>query len=55
MGGLLNEVDQAWDGRRHCILAFSFLSVYILSFLFEGQILYGLLALHGCHPPLIQL
>lgn len=38
---------KAWDGRLHSILAFSFLSVYILSFLFEGQILYGLLALHG--------
>ena len=38
---------RAWNGRLQSILAFSLLSVYILSFLFEGQILYGLLDLHG--------
>ena len=31
------------NGRFQSILAFSFLSTYILSFLFEGQVLYGLL------------
>lgn len=36
-----------WNERLQSILAFSFLSAYILSFLFEGQMLYGLLGLHG--------
>ena len=35
------------DGRMQSILAFSFLSGYILSFVFEGQILYSLLELHN--------
>jgi DNA-binding CsgD family transcriptional regulator len=34
------------NGRFQSILAFSFLSTYILSFLFEGQVLYGLQDLH---------
>lgn len=38
---------KASNGRTRSILAFSFLSVYILSFLFEGQILYSLLERHG--------
>ena len=37
----------ALNGRLRSILAFSFLSGYILSFAFEGQILYSLLELHG--------
>ena len=35
-----------WNGRLQSILAFSLLSSYILSFLFEGQILYSLLELY---------
>ncbi len=35
------------DGRMQSILAFSFLSGYILSFVFEGQLLYSLLELHN--------
>ncbi|HBN94658.1 MAG TPA: helix-turn-helix transcriptional regulator [Firmicutes bacterium] len=34
---------KAWNGRLQSILAFSFLAAYILSFLFEGQVLYSLL------------
>jgi len=37
----------ALNGRLRSILAFSFLSGYILSFAFEGQILYSLLELHN--------
>ena len=36
----------AWNGRTKSILAFSFLSAYILSFLFEGQVLHRLLDFH---------
>lgn len=42
---------EAWSGRTKSIVAFSFLSTYILSFLFEGQILYGLLGYHNLPAP----
>ncbi|HHT89994.1 MAG TPA: LuxR family transcriptional regulator, partial [Firmicutes bacterium] len=40
-----------WNGRLQSILAFSLLSSYILSFLFEGQILYSLLELYELETP----
>ena len=39
------------DARKFSIAGFSFFSVYILSFLFEGQVLYSLLDLHGADVP----
>ena len=47
MGGLLLNWTSGWNRRFRSILVFSFLSAYILSFLFEGQILYRLLAWHS--------
>ena len=38
---------KTWNRRLQSILAFSLLSTYVLSFLFEGQILYSLLAING--------
>ena len=35
------------NSRRLSIAAFSFFFAYLLSFLFEGQVLYSLLNLHG--------
>ncbi|HZX21120.1 MAG TPA: LuxR family transcriptional regulator, partial [Clostridia bacterium] len=39
------------DARRFSVIGFSFFSVYILSFLFEGRVLYSLLDLHGIDVP----
>ncbi|HZK57386.1 MAG TPA: helix-turn-helix transcriptional regulator [Clostridia bacterium] len=39
------------NARRFSVVGFSFFSVYILSFLFEGQVLYSLLDLHGINVP----
>lgn len=38
---------ESLNARRFSVIGFSFFSVYILSFLFEGQVLYSLLDLHG--------
>lgn len=36
-----------WNTRIHSIAAFSFFFAYILSFLFEGQVLYGIINKYG--------
>lgn len=38
------------NARRLSVLAFSFSFAYLLSFLFEGQVLYSLMALYGLSP-----
>ena len=39
--------SKSLNARMLSVVGFSFFSVYILSFLFEGQVLYSLLDLHG--------
>ena len=47
MGGFFVRWSKVWNRRLQSILAISLLSTYVLSFLFEGQILYGLLDMNG--------
>ncbi|HPA54292.1 MAG TPA: hypothetical protein PL138_04255, partial [Bacillota bacterium] len=41
------SLQESLNARRLSIGGFSFLFAYILSFSFEGQVLYSLLDLHG--------
>ncbi|MGI6150546.1 MAG: hypothetical protein ACOYIR_01135 [Christensenellales bacterium] len=40
---------KTFNARRLSVAAFSFSFAYLLSFLFEGQVLYGLLEMHGAN------